>query len=122
MEEELAPDLKAEEAEMLGRLQEELRRLTVAEHVVTMLQSLANLAVRKMGVTPETAPERDMEQAKLAIEAFRVLLPLLDPIRPASEMQAHRRVLSELQLAYVSALQIAKEENAPGDQPAEAPE
>ena len=75
-----------------------------------------------MGVTPETAPERDMEQAKLAIEAFRVLLPLLDPIRPASEMQAHRRVLSELQLAYVSALQIAKEENAPGDQPAEAPE
>ena len=56
MEEELAPDLKAEEAEMLGRLQEELRRLTVAEHVVTMLQSLANLAVREDGCDPGDSP------------------------------------------------------------------
>jgi hypothetical protein len=105
MEEEITKDLKPEEAEMLARFQEELRRMTVGEHLVTMMQSLATLAVRKMGMTPETTSERDMEQTKLAIEAFKVLLPVVESSRPAAEMQAHRSMLAELQMAYVSALQ-----------------
>jgi hypothetical protein len=79
--------------------------MTVGEHLVTMMQSLAALAVRKMGATPETAGERDLEQAKLAIEAFRALLALVEPTRPEGEMRAHRQMLSELQLAYVQALE-----------------
>lgn len=105
MEEEITKDLKPEEAEMLARFQEELRRMTVGEHLVTMMQSLATLAVRKMGMTQETSSERDMEQTKLAIEAFKVLLPVVESSRPAAEMQAHRSMLAELQMAYVSALQ-----------------
>jgi hypothetical protein len=105
MEEEMTRDLKPEEVEMLARFQEELRRLTVGEHLVTMLQSLATLAVHKMGMTPETIAERDLEQAKLAIEAFRVLLPVVESSRPVAEMKAHRSVLAELQMGYVGALQ-----------------
>lgn len=105
MEEEVTRDLKPEEAEMLARFQEELRRLTVGEHLVTMMQSLATLAVRRMGITPETSLERDLEQAKLAIEAFRVLVPVVESSRPPAEMQAHKSMLAELQMAYVGALQ-----------------
>jgi hypothetical protein len=107
MEEDLAKDLKPEEQEMLARFQEELRRMTVSEHLVTMMQSLATLAVRKMGFSPQTASERDLGQSKLAIEALRTLLPLVEPTRPEAEMQAHRKMLSELQVAYVGALQQA---------------
>ncbi len=117
MEDDVTKDLKPEEAEMLARFQEELRRMTVGEHLVTMMQSLATLAVRKMGMTPETSSERDMDQVKLAIEAFRVLLPLLEATRPAAEMQAHRSMLAELQMAYVGALQKPQEasQEAPAD-------
>ena len=105
MQDEVTKNLKPEEVEMLARFQEELRRMTVGEHLVTMMQSLATLAVRKMGMTPETSSERDMEQVKLAIEAFRVLVPVVEPSRPAAEIKAHKSVLAELQMAYVSALE-----------------
>jgi hypothetical protein len=105
MQDEVTKNLKPEEAEMLARFEEQLRRMTVGEHLVTMMQSLATLAVRKMGMTPETSSERDMEQVKLAIEAFRVLVPVVEPSRPAAEMKAHKSMLAELQMAYVSALQ-----------------
>jgi hypothetical protein len=105
MHEESKTQLKPEEAEMLARFEKELRRMTVAEHLVTMMQSLAALAVRKLGATPETAAERDLQQAKLAIEAFRALLTLVEPTRPEGEIRGHRQVLSELQLAYVQALE-----------------
>ena len=112
MEEEVTRDLKPEEAEMLARFQEELRRMTVGEHLVTMMQSLATLAARKMGMTPETSSERDMEQVKLAIEAFRVLLPVVEPSRPTAEMQAHKSMLAQLQMAYVAALEQPQEATA----------
>jgi hypothetical protein len=108
MEDEIAREIKPEEQEMLARFQEELRRMTVGEHLVTMMQSLATLAVRRMGLTPQTAAERDLDQAKLAIEAFRTLLSLVEPVRPQEEMRAHRKMLSELQMAFVGALQQAQ--------------
>jgi hypothetical protein len=108
MDDEIARELKPEEQEMLARFQEELRRMTVEEHLVTMMQSLATLAVRRMGLTLQTAAERDLDQAKLAIEALRTLLPLVEPGRPQQEMQAHRKMLSELQMAFVTTLQQAE--------------
>jgi len=111
MDEQETRDLQPEEAGMLGRLQEELRRMTVGEHLATMLQSLAALAIRKMGMTSETSSERDLEQAKLAIEAFRALLPVVEPSRPQAEMQAHRGMLSDLQMAYVAALEPPAEQD-----------
>ncbi|MCE5253950.1 MAG: DUF1844 domain-containing protein [Actinomycetia bacterium] len=93
-----------EEAEMVARLQEEIRNLPVGEHLLYMMQSLSTLAVGRMGVTPETAALRDLDQARMAIDAFRALMEIVAPTRPAKEMVAHRGVLSQLQLAYVAAL------------------
>jgi len=89
---------------MVARLQEEIRNLPVGEHLLYMMQSLSTLAVGRMGVTPETAALRDLDQARMAIDAFRALMEIVAPTRPAKEMVAHRGVLSQLQLAYVAAL------------------
>ena len=115
-------ELRQEEAEALARFQEELRRLTVGEHLTTMLQSIAALAVRKMGVGPETAGERDLAQAKLAIDAFRALLPVLEGSRPAHEIRAHRSVLSEIQMAYLGTLQQGQSGRSEGQDGGVAPD
>jgi hypothetical protein len=70
-----------------------------------MLHSLSSLALDRMGLAPETAVRKDLEQARLAIDAFKALLGLLEGKRPVEEMSAHRSVLSQLQMAYVTALE-----------------
>ena len=95
-----------EEARLLGRLEEQIRRMSVADHLAYMLESLAALATRKLGLTTDTQAERDLDQARLAIDAFRALLPVVEPVRPAQEVVAHRGMLSQLQLAFVTATQV----------------
>lgn len=94
----------ADEREALRRLEEEIGRLSVADHVLLMMHSLSSLAVDRLGVTSETAARQDLDQARLAIDAFRALLGLLEGKRPAQEIAAHRAALSQLQMAYVGAL------------------
>lgn len=93
-----------EESELLGKLQDEIRRMTVSDHLAYMMESLAALAARKMGATPETRGESDLEQARLAIDAFRALVQVVGPVRSQSDMAIHRGMLSQLQLAYVGLL------------------
>jgi hypothetical protein len=94
----------AEEAEMMARLQQEIRNLPVSDHLLYMMHSLSALAVDRMGVTPETAAQRDLAQARMAIDAFKALMEIVEQARPAKEMTAHRGVLADLQLTYVAAL------------------
>ncbi len=108
--EEQTPQLGAEEAEMMERLQEEIRNLPVSDHLLYMMHSLSGLAVGRLGLTADTASRRDLGQARLAIDAFKTLLELVEKVRPAAEMVGHRSMLSQLQLAYVGAL----EPGAPG--------
>jgi hypothetical protein len=102
--EEETPDMQADDAEMMGRLQEEIRNLPVHDHLVYMMHSLSALAVGRMGFEADSAARRDLDQARLAIDAFKALVEVLDRVRPAGEMAGHRGVLSQLQLAYVGAL------------------
>lgn len=95
---------QAEEAEMMEHLQEEIRNLPVSDHLLYMMQSLSGLAIARMGLTDDTASRRDMPQARLAVDAFKALLDLLERAKPSGEMAAHRGMLSQLQLAYVGAL------------------
>ncbi len=98
----------------MERLQEEIRNLPVAEHVVYMMHSLSSLAVGRMGLMPESSALRDLDQARLAIDAFKALVEVMERATPAREMAAHRGMLSQLQLAYVGAL------DAPRDAPPDA--
>jgi hypothetical protein len=93
-----------DEREAMRRFEEEIGRLAVVDHVLLMMRSLSSLAVERLGIAPETAGRKDLDQARLAIDAFRALLGVLEGKRPAEEMGAHRAALAQLQMAYVSAL------------------
>ena len=109
-------EIEADEQEAMQRLQEEIGRLSVADHVLLMMHSLSSLAIDRLGLTPDSAERKDLEQAQLAIDAFGALLGLLEGKRPAEEIRAHRSVLSQLQIAYVGALAPAPAPvGGPGD-------
>jgi hypothetical protein len=101
---EKATDPQATEAETMERLQEEIRNLPVSEHLLYMMHSLSALAVGRMGTTPEDAGRRDLEQARMAIDAFKALMEIGERVWPEEGIVVHRGVLSQLQLAYLEAL------------------
>ena len=121
MAEEEHPTTPEEEAEFLERLEEQIRRMKVSDHLAYIMDSLAALAGRKLGLTPETVEERDLDQARLAIEAFRALLQVVEPERPMQEVNAHRATLSQLQVAYVKATELPAA-GAPAPEPEEEEE
>jgi hypothetical protein len=97
-------DVELDEQEAMRRLQEEIGRLSVADHLLLMMQSLSSLAIDRLGLASESAERKDLDQARLAIDAFRALLGVLEGKRPAEEIGAHRSALSQLQMAYLGAL------------------
>ncbi len=100
---EVAPEGMPDQ-ETMRRFEEEIRNLTVADHVMLMLHSLSSLAIERMGLTPDTEARKDLAQASMAIDAFRALVGVLEGKRSPDEMAAHRAALSQLQMAYVAAL------------------
>lgn len=99
-----AHERRHEEAEEMARLQEQINNLPVSEHVLYMMHSLSSLAIDRLGLVAEAESRRDVQQARLAIDAFKALLGVLEEARPTEEIAAHRGVLSQLQMAYVGAL------------------
>jgi hypothetical protein len=97
-------DGRPDDAEAMARLQEEINSLPVSEHVVYMVQSLSALAVGRLGLAPDATDRRDLDQARLAIDAIKALLVVLEQVRPAGEITALRGMLSQLQLAYAGAI------------------
>jgi hypothetical protein len=88
------------EEELRAAYEAEIKRIRVEhvllEHVVT----LVNLGMRRTGLAPGTETERDPEQVRLAIEAIRAVLPLLEESAPAQTAPI-RDALSQLQMAFV---------------------
>jgi hypothetical protein len=115
-EDETKPERNGDvdEAEAMARLQEEIQNLPVSEHVAYMLHSLSSLAVDRLGLAPDAAVRRDPAQARLAIDAFKALLGVLEPGLPSAEVLSYKGMLSQLQMAYVAALNAP---TAPQDEP-----
>jgi hypothetical protein len=88
------------EEEYRAALEEEMRRVRVQDVLLQGVVSTLNVGFRRVGVQPGTEGERDLEQARLAIEAVRAHLPLL-PADPPEQMAAIRDALSQLQMAFV---------------------
>jgi hypothetical protein len=105
--------------ELRARLEEELRRITVPDVLLQTLVSLVNLGGQRLGITPDTEEMRDLEQARLAIEGVRALLPILEEL-DAEQMRPVRDALSQLQMAYA---QLARGGEGGGEPPSggEAP-
>ena len=79
-------------------LVEELRRAKVSDLLVHTLSMVASMGFAKL------APEgRDLEQARIAIEALKALLPVLEGNVEEAVVRDFGQVLANLQLAYADA-------------------
>jgi hypothetical protein len=101
------------EAELAARLEQELQRLRVSDLLVQTLYTVSSVGYHKLG--PE---HRDLPQARLAIEALRALLPVLEGEVPAEVRRDFGQVVANMQLAYAEAVREAPG----GDEEAPAPE
>jgi hypothetical protein len=87
------------EDELRAALEEQMRRITVQDVLIQTVVTLINLGGRRLGLAgpPEQAGDKDIEQARLAIEGARALLPLLPQ---GADLGPVRDALSQLQMAY----------------------
>lgn len=90
------------EEEMRAAYEQELKRIRVEDVLVQTVVSLLNLGGRKLGLAPGTDDERDLEQARQAVEGVRALLPLVEPALGEDATQV-QQALSQLQMAYAQA-------------------
>jgi hypothetical protein len=95
------------EEELRARLEEEMRKVRIQDLVLQSVASLVNLTARRIA----KEDERDLEQARIGIEAVRGLVDLLDP-EPQKQV---REALSELQMLYAQASGGAPEAGAAGE-------
>jgi hypothetical protein len=83
----------------LEQVAEEFRRLTVPDLLVSACSMLGSLAFGKL-----SAEARDLEQARLAIEALKAIAPLL----PEDARRDVQQLTASLQLAYAGAASSAR--------------
>ena len=88
------------EAELREAYEAEIKKIRVEHVLLEHIVTLVNLGMRRTGIVPGTDEERDPAQVRLAIEAIRAQLPLLEQAAPA-QVGPIRDALSRLQLAYV---------------------
>ena len=88
------------EEELRAAYEAELKRLRVEHILLDNVAALVNLGMRRTGLVPGTEEERDPAQVRLAIEAVRAMLPVLEQAAP-EQIGAIRDAVSQLQIAYV---------------------
>jgi hypothetical protein len=89
------------DAELRERLEQELKRLKVSDVLLQSCYTISSLGYGKMAAPPE---ERDLEQARLAIDALKALTPLLEGALPAELTRDLSQVTANMQLAYAKAV------------------
>jgi hypothetical protein len=90
--------MKQPSEEEIRALEAELEKLTVDDVLLQTIVTLLNLGARKAGLAEGS--KADLPQVKLAIDAARALVPLLEP-RHGEQLAPVRDALSRLQMAYV---------------------
>jgi len=85
--------------ELLQQLEEELKTLKVSDVLVQTLYTVSSLGYRRL-----SEADRDLDQARLAIEALRALLPVLEGPVGEELVRDFKQVTANLQLAYADAV------------------
>ena len=95
------PEEEAErrDEELIRQLEEELKRVKVSDLLVQTLYTVSSLGYSRLG-----AENRDLEQARLAIEAMRALVPVLEGSVPEEVVSDFNQVTANMQLAYAKAV------------------
>ena len=77
---------------------EQIRRMKVSDLLLSTITTVAQLGYAKLD-----RAGRDLEQAKLAIESLRALIPVLEGSAPPEVIEQFKQLTSDLQLAYAKA-------------------
>lgn len=88
------------EEELRAAYEAEVKKIRVEHVLLEHVVSLVNLGMRRTGLSKGTEDERDVEQVRLAIDAIRAVLPLVERTAP-EQVKPVRDALSQLQLAFV---------------------
>jgi hypothetical protein len=88
---------EASEEEVRAAIEEQLRKLRVEDVVLQSVATFMSLAGRRLGLAPGAEGERDLNQARLAIEGARALAGLI----PEPDATPIREALSQIQMAFV---------------------
>jgi hypothetical protein len=99
---QVAEDPTREERELIEELQAELAKLKVSDLLLQTLYSVSSLGYHRVG-----GESQDLDQAHLAIEALRALVPVLEGSVPEEALRDFNQVLANLQLAYADAVKQA---------------
>ena len=84
--------------ELLEQWEAELKRLKVSDLLIQTLYTTSSLGYRRL-----SAEDRDLDQARLAIEALRALIPVLEGSVADEVVRDFNAVVANMQLAYASA-------------------
>ncbi len=119
------PEDEAGGADLRAALAQQLLALRPRDLLAQTAVMLANQAAIRLGLA---SPEhQDREQAREAIDALGGIVELLVPISPPDEVEALRRDLAQLRMAFVQSAQEpapaapppageAPEDDAPGEE------
>jgi len=91
------------EEEVARQLAEELRNLKVEDVLISVLIQVSAIGYRRLGLTEETKDDRDLPQAKLAIDTMKALMPVLSDVVPGDLIRDFEQSVANLQLAYAKA-------------------
>jgi hypothetical protein len=88
------------EAQLRAAYEAELKQIRVEQILLEQVVTLINLGMRRTGLQRGTEDERDPDQVRMAIDAVRALMPLVEDAA-GPQAGAIREALSQMQLAYV---------------------
>jgi hypothetical protein len=92
-------DAKPSEAELMEQLEAELKKLKVGDVLVQTIFTVSSLGYRRLG-----EEDRDLDQARLAIEALRALVPVLEDTVSDQVTRDFEQMVANMQLAYARAV------------------
>jgi hypothetical protein len=88
-----------EQQKLVDELQAELAKLKVSDLLLQTLYTVSSLGYHRL-----SGEAKDLDQARLAIEALKALMPVLEGSVPDEAMRDFQQVLANMQLAYASAV------------------
>jgi hypothetical protein len=94
-----------DDEELVKQLEEQLKKLKVSDLIVQTLYTVSSLGYQKLA-----GEDRDLGQARLAIETLRVLVPVLEGELGEEAVRDFKQVTANLQLAYGDAAKTSTED------------
>src|SRR5436309_13821188 len=91
--------LAEEEQKLVEELQAELAKLKVSDLLLQTLYTVSSLGYHRL-----SGESKDLEQARLAIESLKALVPVLEGSVPEEVLRDFQQVLANMQLSYASAV------------------